>query len=78
MMASYNYSLCFHVSARTDKWLQYHIHSPHTNDDRGVAFDEVYSCDGHLVVTNSQKGIVCLSERSKLDTEESSGITKRS
>lgn len=63
MMTSLDHSVWFHMPARADEWLLYDIHSPRTNDGRGVAFGRIYSRDGHLVATTSQEGIVRLSER---------------
>ncbi|CAO3630654.1 unnamed protein product [Mucor hiemalis] len=63
MMTSLDHSVWFHMPARADEWLLYDIHSPRSNDGRGVAFGRIYSRDGHLVATTSQEGIVRLSER---------------
>ncbi|CEP11507.1 hypothetical protein [Parasitella parasitica] len=61
MMTSLDHSVWFHAPARADKWLLYDIHSPRTNNGRGVAFGRIYSQDGVLVATTAQEGIVRLS-----------------
>lgn len=63
MMTSLDHSVWFHMPARADEWLLYDIHSPRSNNGRGVAFGRIYSRDGYLVATTSQEGIVRLSER---------------
>ncbi|CAO0793132.1 unnamed protein product [Mucor circinelloides] len=62
MMTSLDHSVWFHAQARADEWLLYDIHSPRTNNGRGVAFGRIYNRDGVLVATTAQEGIVRLSE----------------
>lgn len=63
MIASLDHTIWFHTPARADTWLLYDIHSPRTNNGRGMAFGKIYSQDGILVATTAQEGIVRLSER---------------
>lgn len=52
----------FHKPARADEWLLYDMHSPRTNNGRGVAFGRIYSRDGILIATTAQEGVIRLSE----------------
>jgi acyl-CoA thioesterase II len=63
MMTSLDHCIWFHKQARADEWLLYDIHSPRTNNGRGVAFGRIYTRDGHLIATTAQEGIVRLSAR---------------
>jgi acyl-CoA thioesterase len=60
-MTSLDHSIWFHAPARADEWLLYDIHSPRTNNGRGVAFGRIYNRDGLLIATCAQEGIVRLS-----------------
>lgn len=63
MMTSLDHSIWFHKPARADEWLLYDIHSPRSNNGRGVAFGRIYTRDGILIATAAQEGIVRLSAR---------------
>jgi acyl-CoA thioesterase II len=62
MMASLDHSMWFHKPARADEWLLYDMHSPRTNNGRGVAFGRIYTRDGILIATTAQEGVIRLSE----------------
>jgi hypothetical protein len=39
------------------------MHSPRTNDGRGVSFGKIYTRDGRLVATTAQEGVIRLADR---------------
>ncbi|KAF7727865.1 Acyl-CoA thioesterase 8 [Apophysomyces ossiformis] len=63
MMTSLDHSMWFHAPARADEWLLYDMHSPRTNNGRGLVFGRIYSRDGTLIANTAQEGIVRLSKR---------------
>lgn len=62
MIASLDHSIWFHVPTRADEWLLYDIHSPRTQQGRGMAFGRIYNRQGILVATTAQEGVVRLSQ----------------
>ncbi|KAI9483342.1 MAG: HotDog domain-containing protein [Benjaminiella poitrasii] len=63
MMTSLDHSIWFHTAnVKADDWLLYDIHSPRTNQGRGMVFGRIYSRDGTLIATTAQEGVVRLSE----------------
>ncbi len=58
MMASLDHAMWFHRPFRADEWLLYDQHSPSASGARGLAYGEIYSADGRLVVSVVQEGLI--------------------
>jgi acyl-CoA thioesterase-2 len=56
--ASLDHAMWFHGPFRADRWLLYAQDSPVARGSRGLARGEVYTSDGHLVVSVVQEGLV--------------------
>lgn len=58
MMASLDHMLWFHQPFRMDEWLLYTRQSPVAHGARGLAFGQVHTGDGRLVVSVAQEGLI--------------------
>jgi acyl-CoA thioesterase II len=56
--ASLDHAMWFHRPFRADHWLLYAQESPIASGARGLARGEVYTADGHLVVSVVQEGLI--------------------
>jgi acyl-CoA thioesterase II len=56
--ASLDHAMWFHRAFRADRWLLYAQDSPVAHGARGLARGEVYTSDGHLVVSVVQEGLI--------------------
>jgi acyl-CoA thioesterase II len=56
--ASLDHAMWFHRPFRADRWLLYAQDSPIASGARGLARGEVYTQDGHLVVSVVQEGLL--------------------
>ncbi|KAI8082598.1 HotDog domain-containing protein [Gilbertella persicaria] len=63
MLISLDHAVWFHAPARADEWLLYDMHSPRTNDGRGIVFGRIYNKDGKLIATTAQEGVVRLTKK---------------
>jgi len=57
-MASLDHSMWFHQPFRADEWLLYQLESPKMNNGRCLAFGQIYTQDGRLVVSVAQEGLI--------------------
>jgi acyl-CoA thioesterase II len=60
MIASLDHAMWFHAPFRADEWLLYVMHSPRSNDGRGLSFGYIFKADGQLVVSVAQEGVIRL------------------
>ncbi len=58
IMASLDHGLWFHRRVRIDDWLLYAIDSPNASGARGYARGQFFTCDGTLVASSTQEGLV--------------------
>lgn len=56
--ASLDHAMWFHRPFRADQWLLYAQESPIAHGARGLARGEVFTADGHLVVSVVQEGLI--------------------
>jgi acyl-CoA thioesterase-2 len=56
--ASLDHAMWFHRPFRADQWLLYAQDSPIAHGARGLARGEVFTADGHLVVSVVQEGLI--------------------
>ena len=58
MLASLDHAMWFHRPFRADEWLLYDQDTPAAHGARAFARGEIFSADGHLVVSVAQEGLV--------------------
>jgi len=58
IMASLDHALWFHREVKIDEWLLYAMESPNAAGARGFARGQLFTCDGKLVASTSQEGLV--------------------
>ncbi len=56
--ASLDHAMWFHRDFRIDDWLLYSIDSPNGGASRGLCRGEIFSCDGRLVASCAQEGVL--------------------
>jgi acyl-CoA thioesterase-2 len=56
--ASLDHAMWFHRPFRADRWLLYAQDSPIAHGARGLAHGQVFTADGHLVVSVMQEGLI--------------------
>lgn len=57
-VASLDHAIWFHAPFRADEWFLYDQESPWAGGARGLGRGTIYSCDGRLVVSVVQEGLV--------------------
>lgn len=57
-MASLDHALWFHRPVRVDQWLLYSCDSPSASGARGLARGMIYDCDGRLLASTAQEGLI--------------------
>lgn len=57
-MASLDHAMWFHRDFRIDEWLLYVMDSPSASNARGLSRGSIFSCDGKLVASVAQEGVV--------------------
>ena len=62
VLASVDHAMWFHRSVRVDDWLLYAIDSPSASGARGFARGSVFACDGRLVASAAQEGLMRVTE----------------
>ena len=75
LMASLDHAMWFHRNAKIDEWLLYAMDSPNASGARGYARGQFFSCDGRLVASTAQEGLVRVSHdmstnRQRTDPDE--------
>lgn len=58
MMASLDHAMWFHRPFRADEWLLFDQQPLSTSGGRGLARGEIYTEDGHLVMSAMQEGLI--------------------
>ncbi len=63
VMASIDHALWFHRPFRADQWLLYDVESTSASGGRGFSRGSIYSCDGRLVASAAQEGLIRVRRR---------------
>jgi acyl-CoA thioesterase-2 len=62
-VASLDHAMWFHAPFRADEWFLYDQESPWAGGARGLGRGTIYSCDGRLVVSVVQEGLIRIGPR---------------
>ncbi|NND45407.1 MAG: acyl-CoA thioesterase II [Xanthomonadales bacterium] len=57
-MASIDHAMWFHGPFDINQWLLYDLDSPVSRDTRGLCRGLIYTCDGELVASTAQEGLI--------------------
>lgn len=63
IMASLDHALWFHRPVKIDEWLLYSMDSPNAGGARGLARGLFFNCNGELIASTAQEGLVRVATR---------------